>query len=569
MCLNFVIYHGFKLRKVIRNILMMVLFMPSLAWAAVPVTQSVYVDGTNPQASDQNAGTEVLPFKTINKGVQVAVNNNRNNVGTRVLIKAGKYRESISLSGQQTDAPIVMEGIGQPIVSGSDVWTGWRQIGAVYSHSWPYKWGLAAVPTSWQSYVTVKDIVRRREMVFVNGKLFNQVLSYAELQQGSFYVDETGGIIYVQPPSDLNMSTAVIEVAVRPRIFSATGKANLTLKNLIFEHANPFLDDWGVWFYNCSNIVVEDCQFRWSNWNSAGFSSSSKLTIRRNKANNNGSAGLTTNRTRDTLFEDNEMNYNNWRGVKGGFTDWVAAGIKNLRMRNGTFIRQKCAFNDAHGLWFDTDCSNVNVQDASIYGNLENGIFIEASQGPFAVRTSRIYGNRNRGVRISKAAQVTLESNAFYDNGVAQIFLTGNYDTPWQVTDWETGALISIYWEKYTIRYNAIEGAKADQALFKMSPLISSLRGRFLSSFISDYNVWYHPFSTRVFQLYGGSLIDFTTWKSQTGQDKNSVFQDPGFQDPQNGNFNTTPGSPLIGMPGWSTAPTPVPSPPQNLRIIP
>jgi len=68
------------------------------------------------------------------------------------------------------------------------------------------------------------------------------------------------------------------------------------------------------------NILVEDCQFRWNNWGGLGLELSRNVTARRNGANHNGGAGIVTYKTRTLLFEDNETSYNNWRGMKGGFT---------------------------------------------------------------------------------------------------------------------------------------------------------------------------------------------------------------------------------------------------------
>jgi hypothetical protein len=54
--------------------------------------QTVYVDGSNPAASDLNIGTELQPFKTItgamgpNKGAAVTI-----------LVKPGVYGEQVSL----------------------------------------------------------------------------------------------------------------------------------------------------------------------------------------------------------------------------------------------------------------------------------------------------------------------------------------------------------------------------------------------------------------------------------------------------------------------------------------
>jgi hypothetical protein len=52
--------------------------------AAKNVDQIVYVNPAHPQASDQNPGSQALPFKTIGRAAAAAVANNANQVGTWV-----------------------------------------------------------------------------------------------------------------------------------------------------------------------------------------------------------------------------------------------------------------------------------------------------------------------------------------------------------------------------------------------------------------------------------------------------------------------------------------------------
>jgi hypothetical protein len=112
------------------------------------VDEILYVDRSHPQASDQNSGNQILPFRTISKAAAVAAANNSRNVGTKILIAAGIYRETIDLpkTGRETEAPIIFEAAGEVIVSGSDVWTGWQRATGdnVWVHAWPYRWGLPA-----------------------------------------------------------------------------------------------------------------------------------------------------------------------------------------------------------------------------------------------------------------------------------------------------------------------------------------------------------------------------------------------------------------------------------------
>src|SRR5579862_6747508 len=159
-------------------------FFSAQGWCQSNVNESletafVWVDAVN--GSDNNPGTQLLPFQTIGKAVSVAVANNAASIGTRVTINPGTYRESDSLSstGSTTSLPITFEAAtdGTAIISGADVWTGWTpysQNPNIYTLPWPYTWGLCAIDTS--GYVQ-PDITRRREQIYVNGFHLTQVLS--------------------------------------------------------------------------------------------------------------------------------------------------------------------------------------------------------------------------------------------------------------------------------------------------------------------------------------------------------------------------------------------------------
>ncbi|MDX1371450.1 MAG: DUF1565 domain-containing protein, partial [Nitrososphaeraceae archaeon] len=63
-----------------KSILLSITIAINIAFAT-----NYYVDTNHPNASDNNPGTEELPFKTIQKGIDVAF------AGDNVLVKNGTY----------------------------------------------------------------------------------------------------------------------------------------------------------------------------------------------------------------------------------------------------------------------------------------------------------------------------------------------------------------------------------------------------------------------------------------------------------------------------------------------
>ncbi|MBI1335725.1 MAG: DUF1565 domain-containing protein [Phycisphaera sp.] len=108
-----------------------------------------------PNGSDENAGTQAAPFKTIQKAASIM------QPGDRCLIREGTYRETVTPAHSGKDnAPITFEAFKDEkvTVSGADVITGpWKA----------YKADIVTAPMPW-------TLGPGRDMVFVNGKVVIQ-----------------------------------------------------------------------------------------------------------------------------------------------------------------------------------------------------------------------------------------------------------------------------------------------------------------------------------------------------------------------------------------------------------
>src|SRR5262249_9195904 len=160
------------------------------------------------------------------------------------------YREAVTLlvSGKDTTLPITFQAAttGTAIVSGADVWTGWkvyRGSSSIYTNIWPNKWGLCPLDSGSDSAPPEEDIVRRREMIVVNGSLTTQVMTLSAMRVATFYVDETHGTVYLWPPAGTNMNSATVEVPSRANLFTINGKSNIVLRGMTFQNANSCRDD--------------------------------------------------------------------------------------------------------------------------------------------------------------------------------------------------------------------------------------------------------------------------------------------------------------------------------------
>ena len=144
----------------------------------------LHVDIQKPEASDSNPGTQEKPYKSISAALKQAMGYVKRDESVEISIAPGVYREALSATGNGTNkGTLVIEGASKEgvIIDGADVWTGWEPNGkaGVQVAKWPYKWGIS--PNIYEKYLTMQDIIRHRENVYVDGKRMYQALSPADL----------------------------------------------------------------------------------------------------------------------------------------------------------------------------------------------------------------------------------------------------------------------------------------------------------------------------------------------------------------------------------------------------
>ncbi len=522
------------MRRVFSAMLVLALFSaPSLT--AGRSGYELHVDNRSPAASDRNAGTGALPLATVGRGVQLALDANANGAPVTVVIHPGTYRESVSVPQGGTSAAMTFRAAdaGEAVISGSDIWTGWKRRGTspIFTHEWPYAWGRAAIPRHWPA---LQDIVRRREMVFVGGQLLRQVLAPASLEEGTFFSDEAGRTVYLWPSGGTDPNSVTVEVAVRPTLFAALGRANLTVTGLVFEHAATPLDDSAVTMDQMTNLLVKDTVFRWNNWSGFAVYASTHVTALGNVANHNGGRGMAAWRVKALLYAQNDTSYNNWRGAWGHFLGWAAAGIKVLHIHDGTIRGHRAVFNQAHGLWLDSDIEHVTITDGIWCANHRNGAFIEASQGPVTILRATACLNGERGILTTESSNLTVQNSALYGNGTVQFEVGGEPSR--SVKNWETGSVLEVRAQNLTLCGNAFVGERSGQDVLAIPSW-----GFLLASLRSGRNDWWSPQNAAPFRLVAlldRSLhLDLAGWRRASGQDGDSISADPRFADPATWNF--------------------------------
>lgn len=514
-------------------------------------TNFLYVDAA--KGSDSNPGTQQLPLKTIGQAASLAVFKNHQNVGTRVYINPGIYRESITLThiSGDTAMPITFQAsqTGSVFVSGAVQYSSWQTDGnnpSLYMASWPNRWGLCpalAGGKRWSgSGPLQQDIVLRQEMIFVNGVPLTQVLALGEMQPGTFYVDETSALVYIQPVAETDMATADVEVATLPSLLNLEKKSNIVVRGLTFEYANSCRENAAVNVAGGStNILFDSDSFLWNN--SSGFyvgnPGTSNFTVKNAVASHNGQDGFSSGESLDGMYTNITSNYNNWRGAQGAYYAWDSAGGHFFAAHNDTVSQYVSAYNQSHGVHWDTDVAGIQASNVVSANNLLNGIFFEVVEGPDSVSSSAVCNNNQGthdgntffgGFDLRNAELITLTSSKLYNNGISQINIQGSAGGI-TTFNWQTGLDFTAITEQFTHTGNVIESLGSSQQVFHDSYLGGSDWSDFQTTLTSNNNTWWNQSDTTAFTVpspKSGTIDSFTGWRSLTGQDLSSLWQTPG-----------------------------------------
>ncbi len=557
------------------------------------VTQILYVDPAHTEAADDDKhGLADLPFATFNYACQTAAKAKDANVGVKIVLAAGTYRETGIIPAPpdgkpDTDAPLVIEAAEreQAVIDGAETegWSPstWKAEGARWTHPWPFRRNAPAhpVPTS-ESY-------RRGALVFVNGVLLRQVNAVAELAPGCFWEPvpiaaggrkktAAGGgneplLAVVEPPPDTELPGAILQVGVRSRGLLINGRRNVVVRGLLIQHAAAPTGEGektaGLVLEGCSNVLVEDALCQWNDGSGleilgrAGGPASEDYTLRRVRLLHNGGSGFHVANLKNLLAEDCETSFNNFRGDWAGWIDPQGpAGGKIEEVRGSTWRRQHVVSNACRGLWWAGGNTDVAVEDTVVRDNFITGICIENDPGPVQLRRCLVAGTKGppsaggnavgcAGMSLSGTPDVTLESNVVADNSGTQLSL--GESSPKPITRDE----------RQSYHHNVFYSADPEKSLCRMP--VANNEPKPEADAIhpepdSRENCFWNPAKAEVLVSYiysaatrkAGALctsrgFNLEGWQTTLQKEAGSLWQDPLFVAPAEGDYRLKATSPV------------------------
>jgi len=394
-------------------------------WETDPAWEKeLFVNGSDPAASDDNDGSESAPFKTISRAAQCA------GPGTRVRIHAGTYRECVrpAMGGTDPEHMISYEafGDGEVIISAAEKVTefkasegwmllrGWGEPQPENIRVWEYDLD----PDVFRGYnpfcavnilhdrlfieydkTDMTTYLNRRGCVFCDGKALKQVPLYNGMaaEEDTYWVEANGMKVHFRLKGDADPKEHLIEVTVREQCFAPEKEFlnYIRVKGLICEKAAtgaPVPQRGAISAHRGHHWIIEDCEVNWSNgvaidvgnecWHHThseheiiGYS-----VIRNCRIRDAGVCGIAGMFAERLLIEDNVIEGTGWQKME---LSWEAGAIKLHNSVNGLIRRNifRNTFRADH-LWLD--CGNENNR---ITGNLfldgieqREAIFIECTR---------------------------------------------------------------------------------------------------------------------------------------------------------------------------------------------
>jgi Ricin-type beta-trefoil lectin domain-like/Right handed beta helix region len=531
---------------------------------------TLHLDPQSSKASDSNDGSEAAPKKTIVGALNSAAPLREQGRKVRILFYPGVYRDYLISGGGQdgetppwpfwnlpiADTELVLEAKepGRAIISGADVWTGWRNLGnGRWAREWPFDWGAPRAGQTLGGGPVISETAARRELVSVDGRRLTQVLREQDLRPGAFRVDEAANQIVIAAEGSADLNASTVEVGVRSRLFYVWNRGHITLRGLVFTHSVDRFFEHAVAFQvgqggTCSDVVLDNVRIVGNG--QGGFESyCNKVEMRNNVVSDNGYAGIIGAYASGWRLDGNTTDGNGWRSWAGGYKGWATAGVKVLVMQDFVARRHRAVGNLATGFWLDTQNSDVLLEDSVIANNLWDGLFLEASAGPFAVRNNLICGNGLSDVLLGAVAKVTLEGNRILSTAAVNAEVPAQstaifFGEPRRIEPGQGNGGVATQPSEYplreiTIKGNTVRAQGAGRSLTgnywyfadSTRPDAAQVRADhavFMRTLVSDNNTWFadetKPFSITAVVTGYGEAFDFAGWRAVTAQDKNSTF---------------------------------------------
>lgn len=326
-------------------------------------------------------------------GFDVVINNtdiqtslNAAAAGTRFLVKAGTYRITTPILPKSNQ---VLMGETGTIISGSVVLSSWTNNG---DGTW---YASGSLPAAYADGGVCENLTnnecQKREQVFVNGVHLDRYMSKVALGTivNGFFEDYAANRVYItQDPTAKTIEMSKTAYAVRS-VNGAVDASGVRLTGLTFQHFATPSQQGAVYLTSGSSWEIDHCVFQWNHGIGCHSANSLLLRFHHNNVHHNGQLGVGSNGCHGSIYELNDISFNNTDLYYGG--DWESGGIKITHADDVIIRRNNIHDNTGIAIWYDIDNRRGVIEDNDINNNYADGIRFEISYG------CKIYNNRLAG----------------------------------------------------------------------------------------------------------------------------------------------------------------------------
>jgi Secretion system C-terminal sorting domain/Right handed beta helix region len=418
-----------RIHPILLAALILILCLPCFLMAE---TNHVYVDAF---ANDNGIGTPLRPYKLISEAVSNATNYGSGDV-LHVHVSPGIYRETISKAAWLSlEANIIIEGdpLIRPVVKGSDVFDQWIHVqGAEYSTVWPHDL-FAGYPEYTESDPNINDwlyegdstntyraeYLTRWEGVWIDGQRLRQILTSEEKEAGTFFVDQDNDRLYVWLDDDSSPNDHLVEIAVRETGVNFFRMNNITLRNLVFSHAQT-----GILVSQTTSLSVENSTMSENVGDGIRVGLMESFKVTDTMAESNGFNGIQPSYCYSLTMETVQLLTNNWRGAQVGAGGWQVGGTKLYAVADVYMTDVTAKNNRSSGIWFDRYSDHVVMKSCLMEGNLGSGLFWEISPGPIEISNCKFLYN---GLGLERYPDLKTTYSGILINSGADLIATNCY----------------------------------------------------------------------------------------------------------------------------------------------
>ncbi|MEW2359033.1 right-handed parallel beta-helix repeat-containing protein [Spirillospora sp. NPDC029432] len=363
-----------------------------------------------PSGDDASPGSAGKPVRTVAKAIAKARD------GDTIVLRAGTYHESVTVpEGKRLT---IQAHPGEPVwFDGSSAVDGWeRADGAWVKRGWTHRfdhsptYSKGAPQNSDPDFQFVDPeypMAAHPDQVWIDGRPQRQVGKRAQVEEGTFYVDEEGDRLYLgSDPGGRKVRASTLGEAITIR------GAGSTLRGIGVRRYATSLPDLGTVKAVADRVTVENVAVTDSA--TQGLSVLGKRArIRQVTTARNGLLGIHANHADDLRIELARSTGNNTERFK---QSPVSGGIKITRSRTVSVTRSVLDGNRGKGVWLDESVHGITVAGNRILNNAGHAVVLELS-AKAVVAGNLIRGNGGDGMKINNTAGVRIWNNTLAGNG--------------------------------------------------------------------------------------------------------------------------------------------------------